>query len=452
MHCIKKFLKISLVLMLTVGIAFFSCSCGIESSATTLATTIADTLLVVEDAIVDEYMFSEDGCEDLLLCALSTENRYINCDVIKYYSQFLDETYSSAVVTRAEWLGQLLNKLDYEIVTDNNSDYTHFSDINFSDYTDYFITALENGIVEKDSNATSFGPYCAVTRQYLSTSLVNAAGYTEEYKLSCDDYREIDDKAQVATVIYLGYLELDENNCFDPYGMVTDEQVEYILSELDILKELKDKTVMSFGDSIMHGDGNNYTGIAELLEDKYLMTAVDYSMGGSTFGKVCDREQICAQISNAIENNETADIILVNGGTNDMRKVSPGAISDGYEYQNLEINDFCPGMEYAMGLFKDNYPDTPVLYVRAHDMVYGIERNELHFGKLALDICEKWDIEVADIFSDTDFDCHDDYLKSAYTAHTDSRPNGDTIHPNKLGYYRFYLPLISEKTIELLNN
>ena len=452
MHCIKKFFKISLVLMLTTGIALLCCSCGIESSATTIATTIADTLLVTEDTIVDEYMFSKDGYKDLLSGALSTENRYINCEVIKYYSEILDETYSSGVVTRAEWLKLLLNKLDYDIATDNNGEYTHFSDIAFSDYGDYFITAMNNGIVEKDSNVTSFGPYCAVTRQYVSTSLVNAVGYTEEYKLSCSDYKNIDDKTQVATVVYLGYLELDENNCFDPYGRVTDEQVEYILSELDILKELKGKTVMSFGDSIMHGDGNNYIGIAELLEDRYLMSAVDYSMGGSTFGKVCDREQICAQISNAIENNETADIILVNGGTNDMRKVSPGVVSNGYEYQDLEINDFCPGMEYAMGLFKDNYPDTPVLYVRAHDMVYGIERNELHFGKLALDICEKWGVEVADIFNDTEFNCHDEYLRSVYTAHTESRPNGDSIHPNKLGYYEFYLPLISEKTIELLNN
>ena len=83
-------------------------------------------------------------------------------------------------------------------------------------------------------------------------------------------------------------------------------------------------------------------------------------------------------------------------------------------------------------------------------MEYGIERNELHFGTLALDICEKWDVEAADIYNLSGFDGHDDYMRSVYTVHTKRFPSGDSIHPNRLGYYKYYIPKVSEKTAQLL--
>ncbi len=450
MHRFKRFLKISLILMLTVGVMFSCCSCGVQSSATTIATTVANTLFSNDDScLVTEYSFSKDNCCNALSKGLLAKQACVDCDVVKAYSQYLDSTYSAGVITRAEWLTQLFSKLDYKIIGDMRSKYADITDIDFSDYSDYFITAIENKIIGPNSNA--FDPYCAATRQYVSTTLTNAAGYPKKYKLWCSDYKTIEDKAQAAIAVQLGYFELDKNNCFNPYGLVTDDQVDYILSELDKLSALKGKTVMTFGDSIMHGDGNDFVGIGDLLSQRYMMVAVDYSHGGSTFGKVYNREQICAQINKAINMGETADIILINGGTNDMRRLPAGEISSDFNYESYGSADFSSGMEYAIGLIKDNYPDTPLVYIRAHDMECSLERNELHFGNLALDICEKWEVEVVDVFNDTDFDCHKEDIKCAYTAHTEKRKNGDSIHPNQLGYYKYYIPLLSEKAVELTN-
>lgn len=448
MRCFKRVLKIYLILMLTVGVVFSCCSCAIESGATTIATTFANTFVEEDLGVLKGYKFGDYSNEAVLKDALELENNDMNFDVVKAYSNFLDATFSSGVITRAEWLGKLLSTLDYEIITDKSDDYSHISDRDYSDCSEYFITAIENKII--GPNASRFDPYCAVTRQYVSTSLVNAVGYKRTYKLSCADYKKIEDKTQAAASVYLGYFELDENNCFNPYNMVTSEQVEYILGELDKLKVLKGKTVMTFGDSIMHGDGNCYVGIADMLSQRYLMTGVDYSKGGSTFGKVNNREQIVHQISRAVNKNETADIILINGGTNDMRKSRPGTISDDFDYENYGYQDFCSGMEYSLGLLRENYADTPVIYIRAHNMEYGLERNELHFGKLALDICKKWGTDVVDVFSDTEFNTHNNEMRSIYTVHTKSCKNGDSIHPNRLGYYKYYIPLISEKASEIL--
>lgn len=447
MHCFKRFLKISLILLLTVGVVFSCCSCAIESSATTIATTFANALFVEEDyGILKGYEFKNEGNQEIVIKALSLEGEIDNCDLIKSYSNFLDTTFSSEVITRADWLKMLLEKLDYEIIAEVNDS---FRDKDFFDNSEYIATAIENRIVGSGGSCT-LDPYCAATRQYVSTSLINALGYPKTYKLNCSDYRMIEDKTQAAACVHLGYFELDENNCFNPYDVVNEEQVDYILSEIEKVKLLKGKTVMSFGDSIMHGDGNKFVGIADMLSQRYFMTAIDYSKGGSTFGKVNNREQISNQISRAVNQNQTADIILINGGTNDMRKIQPGVISTDFDYESYGNENFCSGMEYALGLLKDNYPDIPVVYIRAHNMEYGIERNELHFGNLALDICDKWGIEVVNIFSDTDFNTHDEEMKSIYTVHTRTCKNGDSIHPNQLGYYKFYIPLVSEKISKIV--
>lgn len=444
---LKKVVKISLILMLTVGVICSCCSCAIHSTAMAVIATATEH---ENDSFVGDISYGYVDSSDVVVTAVNFQ--YPNDEirtVLKGYSNILDSTLSSTVVTRCEWLKALVDKLGIEVVTDLDDEYTRFTDKDYYDNSEYFITAIENGIL--GSGGTLFEPYSAATRQYVSTTLVNACGYPTNYTLTCTDKKTVKDKTQAAVSVALGYLELDDNNCFNPYDYIESEQVDYIMSELDILKQLKGKTVMSFGDSIMHGDGNNGVGIADLLSQRYMMSAVDYSKGGASFAKVKDREQISNQILTALQNGDTADIILINGGTNDMRKVSPGVIAEDFEYGKHGREDFASGMEYALGLLKDNYPDVPVLYVRAHNMVYGIERNELHFGTLALDICEKWNVEVADIFNDTDFNAHDESIKLTYTVHTKNCEKGDSVHPNKLGYYEFYLPLISDKMVSLLN-
>lgn len=447
MHQFKRrWLLIIVILPLLVGVVYSCCSCAVQIQASTVEN---EEKRATNSYVHNAVYRSVKDCEKVLKTALEDNHSSdVDYTTLKGYSNFLNSRLSSSVITRSEWLEMLLPAVGVETINEYFDSYDYFVDKDYFDKSEYFVTAIRNGILGRGGD--TFDPYCAATRQYVSTTLVNAVGYPLNYKLDCADYYLIEDKAQAATAVYLGYFELDENNFFNPYSMITNEQVEYILSELEMLSKLEGKTVMSFGDSIMHGDGNNFVGIADLMAQRYMMTAIDYSKGGSTFGKVYNREQISNQILTAVQNHEKADVIFINGGTNDMRKVSPGNISDDFEYGRHGREDFASGMEYALGLLRDNYPETPVLYVRAHDMEYGIERNELHFGNLALDICEKWEVECADIFSLSGFDGHDEEQKSIYTVHTKQCQNGDSIHPNRLGYYKYYLPIVSEKTAQLL--
>lgn len=438
-------LKILLIVMLTVGVACSCCSCAVNSNAVTRddSVEIENTAnkkqsVVIECTAALDNVMSAQGAND---------DTYKVC---KGYSFWIDGEVSQNGVTRLEWISMLLKALEIEVTGSDDAIYSKFIDKDYFEGSEYFITAIEHKIL--GSGGTVFGPNVLATRQYVSTTLVKALGYSKSYKLKCNDYKEIKDKKEASVSVYLSYLDLDENGNFNPYAPVTDEEVEKIISQIGLLKQLKGKTVMTFGDSIMHGDGNYDVGIADLLSQKYMMKAVDYSKGGATFGYVADREQISNQILMSIQKNEQADIILINGGTNDMRKVEVGCVSEGYEYGKQGRKEYAQGMEYALGLLQDNYPLTPVLYIRAHNMDYSTEEKEIQYGDFALDICEKWGIGVVDMYNDSGFDAHDPVIRKNYTAAINQNPDGDSVHPNRLGYFKYYIGAIAPKIIDVIKH
>lgn len=404
-----KIVKILLILLLAVGVVCSCCSC--------VATTSAQQ---VEPTESTEYIISDLQYSDDYDMVLSTLNSGATDETVNNgYSDYLHDTFSSTVLTRQQWLDLLDKKLNCK------DEYYRYSDLDMRSFA---------------------------SRQFVARTLVDMVGYDIDCFLECDDYSVINYKYQVAVALYLGYFELDEQNNFDPLGTVSFEQAESILKELSTLNTLKGKHILSFGDSIMHGDGNGYVGIAQLMAQKYMMTFKDYSMGGATFGFAQGREQISMQIQRAVANGETADFIIINGGTNDMRNVELGTISQDFDFRENGREYFSNGMEYALGLLSDYYEAVPTVYIRSHNMEFSLERNELHYGAVALSICDKWDVRVADVFSDSEFDAHDEQIKSKYTVHTKNCEKGDSVHPNRIGYYKYYIPLTVERMLEIVES
>ena len=437
---LKRCLKNLLILAMTVGAMCSCCSCAVNNKDDNTSPTVQETV----SAIKREVKFDRKGRTkkvELVFSQKKTDEPDYN--VCREYNNFLHDTFSHTVLTKAMWMQMLLDKLGIEVLADTNGMYEKVYDKYFYDSSDVMITAIENGLLYGDNFA--FNNNAPATKQFVCASFVNSMDFEPFYTLYCNDYYDVDYKAEAATMVHLGYFELDEDSCFNPDDLLCKETTDYLLTEIDTLSILKGKTVLSFGDSIMYGDGNNGIGIAQLLSERYGTTTIDYSKGGSTFGIASGREQISDQILRSIKNKDKADIVLINGGTNDMRKVQCSEISDDFEYKKHGREFFCNGMEYALGLIKDNYKDTPILYIRAHNMEFSLERNELHYGKKALDICEKWKVDAVDIFNDTDMNTHDDDMKYKYTFHSRTCINGDSVHPNRMGYYKYYVPLTVEK-------
>lgn len=436
---LKRCLKNLLISLLTVGVICSCCSCVTKKEADTTP-TIEETISTIKsEPKFDKHGYTKE-VERVFYMKATDKADY---DVCKEYNRFLHDTFSSTILTRASFLQMLLDKKGIDIMSDTDDMYDYVEDKNFYDSSDVYITAMENGLVYRGE--LQFSNDSPATKQFVCMAFMKAMGFEPYYTLYCYDYYDVHNKVEAATMVHLGYFELDENNCFGPDELLDNETIEYLLSEIDALRILKGKTVLTFGDSIMYGNGNDGVGIAELLAERYETETIDYSKGGSTFGTAQGREQISDQILRSIANNDKADIILLNGGTNDMRKVQCAEISDDFLYKSHGREYFCNGMEYALGLLRDNYKDIPLVYIRAHDMTFSLERNELHYGRKSLDICEKWDIMAADVFSDTDFNTHKEDMKYKYTYRSKTSPYGDSVHPNRMGYYKYYVPLTVER-------
>ena len=348
------------------------------------------------------------------------------------YSRWLYENYSSAVYTRLDWLHDMLLTLglDREAVADG-------------DYAMVFSAACDEGIIDSPDGQA----YAALTRSYVAETIVSALGYEPKSVAHAVDVSEGD---PLMTLAYYGYFIPDEEDKLYPDALITDEEYTVLLNELKRYVLLKGKRVISFGDSIMFGMGNNGEGITDMIAEKYGMERRDYSLSGATFGKVSGRSHIPNQVKKAINLKDSADIILVNGGTNDMRKLPLGKMNAKFDIKNPDIKTFAGGMEYALALIGEAWSDVPVIYVRAHDTDCCDDLTERSFGEYGLEIAAHWGLTNVDIFSDSGFDAEIDAIRNTYTMIASDTGEGDSVHPTALGYAKYYLPLVSNKIVNLL--
>lgn len=182
------------------------------------------------------------------------------------------------------------------------------------------------------------------------------------------------------TVAHYGWFEPDYYGNLYPNHLTSSADMDNLLSELMLYKKWHGKTVVSFGDSIMHGSGNaelsaqvtnnsgdanyihkvftdtkadnnrkdfsnkryarydsvKFKGMCEFIGEKYGMIHKDYSYPGATIGTELQenkdsastakwmfrddapyKSHIANQIRTAIREGQKADLVLIDGGIND---------------------------------------------------------------------------------------------------------------------------------------
>ena len=252
------------------------------------------------------------------------------------------------------------------------------------------------------------------------------------------------------TAAYYGFFIPDDSGRVYPDAVVTDDESTALLTELGRFRRFRGKRLLSFGDSIMYGLGNSGEGLADMIGQKYGMTVSDYSVSGAVFGVYRGRSHIPDQIASAAWYGEQPDLILINGAANDMRVLGLGQISDDYDPASFNTSLYAGGMEYAFWLLRLYWPGVPVLYIRAHDMDCCDDQTERLFGSCALQIAEKWSVPCVNIFDGTDFNAADPTLRDRYTQYHPKKKHGDSVHPNAMGYARYYLPLTAQSIDKVL--
>ena len=285
--------------------------------------------------------------------------------------------------------------------------------------------------------------YKPLDRSFVAKTMVKALGYKRRSPGYLADVVAADSDMQ--TMAYYGYFLPDVNSMMHPEAEITEKEYEGLIADLKLYRSLKGKTLLTFGDSIMYGSGNNGEGIADMFGVKYGMIVRDYSVPGSTMGTREDRGHIRDQVLKAVRDKVKPGLILINGGTNDMYNVPLGDFTAGYNMSEAYEYAFTEGMEKTLWTIQQNWRNVPVIYMRMHNMDFGSDQKERQFGERAMAIAGKWGVSTVDIFNDSDMNAEDPYTCNRYTyLKTSEGFVCDSVHPNALGYAKYYLPLLSE--------
>lgn len=338
-----------------------------------------------------------------------------------------------ATYNRSRWLYELMTAAGYEVNANKN------------DGAAIFGLALRYGIVDRYGSDDILLP---PDRRFVCSTLVRALDYPSRDVGYLADIKA--DEGYMQTAAYFGFFLPDFNNMMHPDKAVTNAEYDRLLKELERYRTLKGKQALSFGDSIMYGSGNDGEGMGELTAIKYGMTCTDYAVPGATLGECKDRGHIPDQIRKARDQKKTADVIFINGGTNDINHTSFGSLTKGFDMEKTSEKEYTGGFERTLWMIGKYWKDVPVIYVRSHNMDLGDDSREHKYGERAMEIALKWNISAVDLYSDSGLNTEDPAMRNRYTyVNPYADYICDSIHPNAVGYAKFYLPPIAEKLDKL---
>lgn len=313
----------------------------------------------------------------------------------------------------------------------------------------YTMERFANDISAATGNAAVAVPAGAIlNRRNSSEILCKSLGYPSLTKgVSLLD----SDSSALKTAVFLGFFYPNESGRIYPEAPITDVEYASLMTEVDRYVKLRGKTALAFGDSIMYGYGNYGYGSLRIICVKYGMKFINYSACGATFGTCSNgRIHISDRITAAHNAGYKADIILLNGGTNDLVLIRKGQTPDTFDPKDPAAGTFSKGLDYSLMLIRYFWGNTPVLYTRNHNMVVSSEALEKQLGEYGLKIANKYYANTVDIYSGTDLNTEIPSMRDRYTMYRSDLGRSDGIHPNALGYTTYYLPLETRMFLSIL--
>lgn len=202
---------------------------------------------------------------------------------------------------------------------------------------------------------------------------------------------------------------------------------------------IKGKTVIFLGSSVTYGSASKGESFADFLQKKDGIIAVKEAVSGTTL--VDNGKKSYISRMKTIDKNIKADAFICQLSTNDATKKKPiGEISDSYSMSDFDTETVAGAIEYIIAYAKATW-NCPVIFYT------GTKYDSEYYGKmvaLLLQISEKWNIGVIDLWNDVDMNAvsPDDY--KLYMA------NG--IHPTRAGYRDWWLPKFEEYLYGAIGN
>lgn len=211
------------------------------------------------------------------------------------------------------------------------------------------------------------------------------------------------------------------------------------------------KSVYAFGDSIVYGHKTPKQSFMQLIANDYSIKLNMMAKNGATI--MPSGNHILSQINNAPA--QSPDFVVFEGYTNDAYG---SAESDSFNATGtnkdvtqcygeitadgtteFDANTFCGAFEQTIYTMKQKWQNSTFVFVTIHKS--GARNMEIQtmLHDLSVAMCEKWGIEVVDMFMDSTLDTTDATQMSKYII------DGKGSHPNVEACKAFYIPAVVGK-------
>lgn len=214
---------------------------------------------------------------------------------------------------------------------------------------------------------------------------------------------------------------------------------------------LEGRSVYAFGDSIVAG--HRYArGFVNLVAEREGIALTKYARNGATimeagYAAGTVRQQVRAASATS------PDLVVFDGGTNDAEAIfkaglDVGSVSETFDPAGFESGTYAGALEATVHEMRSKWPDARIVYVAAHKLGSRDWDTQLAVRDVTLQVAEKWDLTVADVFADTALDTRDQDQRIDYTFNDliGGYPGtgGSGTHPNVAGMTRFYVPVLTK--------
>lgn len=203
---------------------------------------------------------------------------------------------------------------------------------------------------------------------------------------------------------------------------------------------LKGKRIIFLGSSVTEGSASLGVSFVEYLEKIDGIIPAKEAVSGTTLvtGDASDSTSYIARMK-TIDTDFQADAFICQLSTNDATQGKEfGTISDGFDLNEFDTETIAGAIEYVIAYAKQTWGCPVIFYTGTR---YESEAYE-KMVDLLLDIQEKWDIGVIDLWNDEEMNSvsKDDY--QLYMV------NG--IHPSQAGYLVWWTPKFESYLMDYL--
>ena len=219
--------------------------------------------------------------------------------------------------------------------------------------------------------------------------------------------------------------------------VVTDENGNEIVSGSTKAPEessLEGKTFYFLGSSVTYGSNSGGKSMADFIAERNNCTTVKEAVSGTTLVTSNDNSYVYRLLNTTkFDKNAKVDHFIVQLSTNDAGQNKPlGSVSNSKNLEDFDTTTVIGAMEYII-CYVQNTWNCPVTFYTG--TMYN-NNNYVQMIMALYDLEEKWGIGVIDMFFDLE-------MCSLPTADY-NRYMSDTVHPNALGYEKWWTPVFEK--------